>query len=125
MNEYLDLIGTPWSEANCAGIARMAYERLGRPVSHEALPADTEAGRAAWAALGRAEAFWSKVGEDWRACDQPGRLVVCEGEDGGPHVGVVIAPHRVLSSCRLQGAYIAPAGRVARIIGVYEPRGEA
>jgi len=120
--EFLDLLGTPWDVQNCAEIAHVALDRLGCPVPASALPTSIESGRAALAALAGSESPWRRVGEDWRACEQPGRVVLSASEDGGPHVGVVVAPRLVLSSCRLQGCYIAPASRVAGIQGVYEYR---
>lgn len=117
---FEQLVGMPWEQANCAEVSRMALDLLGKPVQLSALPSDPEAGSEALEALARGESVWGEVGKDWRACNAPGRLVLSVGEDGGPHVGVVIAPGYVISSCRLQGAYITPATRITNVLGVYE-----
>lgn len=107
------LVGTPWSEANCAELVDAGLERLGIPRMDVAA-----AWRVAWERGWRAFAEavppgWRKLGddEDLRAGD----VVVMHEGTADAHVALAIDRTRILQSTRYTGAVISTINR-------YRPR---
>lgn len=140
--DFDDLIGIPFLDGgqssagtNCAGVGRMALERMGAVLRPEDLPVTDGALVRACVALASSpgDSAWEHLGAEVGLARALGDLVLSRSAEGS-HVAVMVDTERriCLSACapierggevlRRGETFACPARRISGVVGVYRLR---